>query len=91
MSYFNNLEQGGLIGNNYGIQITESIHCLEEGDPYEKKRTWSERLFSRPWKPLTKTKTVTPMIPRKGALKIGNKIIMHPDTAAKMRESLKNE
>ena len=41
---------------NHNIPIIETPHAL---DHREVKRTWRERLFSRPWRPWVKTKIVT--------------------------------
>jgi hypothetical protein len=37
-------------------------------------RTWKERLFSRPWRPLQRTKVQASTLPDDGILKIGNQI-----------------
>ena len=36
----------------FGVKIIESLLMVEDGAPYEVKRSWRERLFSRPWRPL---------------------------------------
>ncbi len=38
------------------------------------KRTWKERLFSLPWKPFLKTKTII----KPAIYQVGNDIIAHP-------------
>ena len=39
-----------------GYKIVENIH-LTEAESYEEVRSWKERLFTFPWKPLVKYKT----------------------------------
>ena len=69
--------------------IIESTLMVEDGEPYDMQRTWKERLFTLPWRPLKATRTVVPMVPRKDALRLPDgKLIMHPVVAAKVRASL---
>lgn len=47
-----------------GISIsTQDRLVIPGGEPYQVRRTWKERLFSRPWRPWVRTRTVTPMKP----------------------------
>ncbi len=69
-----------------GIRIVESIYLVEPGDPIEIRRSWRERLFSRPWTPLKTTRTLIPNVPYKGAIRIDNTtIVMHPETVRQFR------
>jgi len=43
------------------------------------KRSLKERLFSRPWQPFKKNKTVTNMVPSHKIYWEGESLIMHPD------------
>ena len=53
------------------------------------RRTWRERLFTRPWHPLQRTKTITPQVPKRGGYFIGqNQMIVHPAFAAELRRQL---
>ena len=69
--------------------IIESIYMTT---PEERivTRTWKERLFSRPWRPLQPTKTVTVQVPREDLITIdgGKTFVGHPETVAKFREEL---
>jgi len=60
---------------------------LEDGDPYIEKRTWKERLFSLPWNPFKRTKTVVPKVPSKRVLVFSNTVIVHPEMARILRNS----
>ena len=41
-----------------GLRIIENPLMVEDGEPYEIRRTWRERLFSWPWRPLRATRMV---------------------------------
>ena len=47
-------------------------------------RTWRERLFSKPWRPLVKEKTLRYQVPMETVTVLGNKAIGHPATIAQM-------
>ena len=70
-----------------GIQIIESDQMVERKET-EVLRTWKERLFSFPWKPLKKSKTVVTYIPKQEILQYGNMIVCHPAVAARIRKEL---
>lgn len=70
-----------------GYRVIESVYLTEAGEPYQVPRSWKERLFSRPWQPLKRTRTVTPQVPMKGGVRFGNgTILMHPETVRHIRE-----
>ena len=74
-----------------GMHIIESVYLVENGEPIVVHRTWRERLFSRPWTPLIKTRTVVPQIPYRGAVQLdANTLVMHPYTLAQLRKELKD-
>jgi hypothetical protein len=74
-----------------GLKIIESVYLTEPGDPIEVRRSWKERLFSRPWHPLKKTRTFIPQVPMRGAYRLGNdSVVMHPAMAAKLRHALQS-
>lgn len=52
-------------------------------------RPWRERLFSLPWRPMVKTKTVAVDVPRKDVLvsEVMGTMFMHPATLARLRQS----
>lgn len=70
-----------------GIRIIESASLTESGEPCEVRRSWRERLLSRPWRPLKATRTVILQVPMKGGVMIGkNTMAMHPDTLRQLRQ-----
>lgn len=73
-----------------GMRVIESALLEEDGEPYAVYRTWRERLFSRPWRPLVATRMVTPRIPYRGAVSIGqNTLVMHPATLRTVLKAMK--
>ena len=69
-----------------GLRVIESVYLTEAGEPYQVRRSWKERLFSRPWKPLQRTRMVVPQVPMKGGYRLGNDtIVMHPDMIRQLR------
>lgn len=71
-----------------GLNLVLSVDLVEDGEPYEIRRTWRERFFTRPWQPLKTTRTVVPKIPCKGALQLGNTIVIHPATYEALKHSI---
>lgn len=72
------------------FKIRESIFVTEDGEPYEEPRTWRERLFSLPWRPLQATRTITPKVPSRAVYELlDGSLVMHPETAAMVREAAK--
>lgn len=73
----------------YDIRIIENLQMVKDGDPVEVKRTVKERLFTRPWRPFKRTRTVVPKVPRDDAIKLPNgTLVMHPETARKLRKMM---
>lgn len=79
--------------NNFnGPNIIESVYLEEDGEPYEQRRTWRERLFSRPWRPLKATRTVVPKVPsRKFVLLDSRTVVMHPAMRQELQSALSAE
>ena len=73
-----------------GLDIIESKALTKEGTPYKQTRPWGERLFSMPWCPLRKTKTVVPQVPSDEIFNIGRALVMHPETAKIVREEFRD-
>jgi hypothetical protein len=73
------------------MQIIEDSNMLEDGIPYEVPRTWKERLFSLPWTPRKKTRTVIPKIPSKSVVVFNGSLVMHPETAKIYRAELESK
>lgn len=62
-----------------GVKIVLSVF-LTEDERYETLRTWTERLFSRPWQPLVKTKWAIRQVPARKALILADgTMILHPE------------
>ena len=71
-----------------GLRVIESVYLTEPGEPYEVRRSWTERLFSRPWEPLRRTRTIIPQVPMKGGYRIGrDAIAMHPETVRQLKRA----
>jgi hypothetical protein len=74
-----------------GMRIIESAYLEEDGEPYQVRRTWRERLFTRPWRPLVATRTVVPKVPFRGVIQLNaTTLVMHPVTLRQLRETLGN-
>jgi len=75
--------------NLYGMKIVENALLTVAGAPYEVPRTWRERLFTRPWKPLNRTRTVVPQVPSRQIYTLtGGVLVMHPAMAAEIRKKV---
>ena len=60
-------------------KVITDINLTEDGEPEIVKRMIKERLFTLPWKPFVKTKTIIPKIPMQTAFLVGgDTLIMHP-------------
>jgi hypothetical protein len=76
----------------FGVRIIESHIMTEAGEPYEVARTWRERLFSLPWRPLKATRTVVPQVPMRSVIKLANgDLVMHPAIAEEFKHKLMPE
>ena len=70
-----------------GMRVIESVYLVQDGKPYPVRRTWRERLFSRPWRPLVATRTVIPKVPYQGAVRLNEwTIVMHPSEVLRLAE-----
>ena len=82
----------GLFPPIRGIRIIEDPNLVQDGKPRVVRRSLRERLFSRPWRPLQRTRTVIPKEPRIEALEIRpGVLVMHPATARALREVLRRK
>lgn len=74
--------------NNFtGLRIIESEHLTEAGEPYEVRRTWRERLLTRPFRPFVATRTVVPQVPYRGAFQLNaHTLVMHPAIVRQLRD-----
>lgn len=72
-----------------GMRVIESAYLEEDGEPYIVRRTWRQRLFSRPWRPWQTTYTVVPKVPFRGAIQLNKTtLVMHPDTVRLVRRMI---
>ena len=71
-----------------GKQIITSVYLTKTSDPLSVKRTWKERLFSRPWKPWQATKMITIQVPSDEVLVMMDRIIMHPEMFRRLQTKL---
>lgn len=72
-----------------GMKVIESTWLTEAGEPIAIRRTWRERLLSRPWTPWRATKMITPQIPSKQVIQLNSDtLVMHPAQrlAAELKE-----
>ncbi len=71
-----------------GVRVIVNEHCVVDGTPYQvqETRTWRERLFSRPWRPLQRAKTVTvvPKVPAAYMTPMG--LLAHPAIVKQLQE-----
>lgn len=86
------LAGGEMIPNTLtGMQIIESVWLTEAGEPVQVRRTWRERLTTRPWRPWRATKTIIPQVPSKCVLGLNhNTICVHPATLIELRRQLRS-
>ena len=72
-----------------GMKVIESICLEQDGEPYTVRRSWRERLFTRPWSPLVAMRLVVPRIPYRGVVQLDeHTIVVHPQTYRELRDSL---
>lgn len=69
-----------------GLRVIESSYAEVPGKPVMVLRTWRERLFTRPWRPLKKHRMVTPMVPAIFELRDKGIIITHPSFVPEFRK-----
>jgi hypothetical protein len=73
-----------------GLKVIESPYLEQDGTPYDVRRTWRQRLFSRPWRPFVTTYTVVPRVPLEGFVQLNpHTIVMHPVTLRRLKEQLR--
>lgn len=70
------------------MPVTLSPWLTKAGPPQQIRRTWRERLFSRPWRPLQATYTVVPQVPSDQILQTPDGLVMHPEMWRKLSEQL---
>lgn len=89
---FNNIvNAAGLLNDSalFHMKIVENPYMTVPGDPIYTKRTWKQRLFSRPWKPFNAYDITIPHVPSSTVLTVPNgQLIMHPEVAAQLKRSM---
>lgn len=76
---------------SYGLRVMESPWLTVEREEIE-RRSWKERLFSWPWVPWVKEKTVVYRDPDPNFYYDGDFVVYcHPAMAAQLREYIANE
>lgn len=76
------------IGRIGSLEITVNAHMTEGCEAFDVRRTLRERLFTLPWRPPQATKTVVLQVPRKDYIKMGNRIIGHPEAIAELMRQI---
>ncbi len=73
-----------------GHQIIENQNMTVEDGTTTVKRSWGERIFTRPWKPLMSTREVARFVPDPDVylIRSTNLIVAHPATAAILRREI---
>lgn len=76
--------------------MAQPIHTILKGERFipdrnmtesrveEVKRTWPERLFSRPWRPLKSHKFITISVPSRKVIRLRGDYFAHPDLIAEI-------
>ena len=71
-----------------GTPVILSQWLVKAGEPQEVRRSWRERLFSRPWRPFKATYTVVPQVPSDQILHTAQGFIMHPEMWRRLNAQL---
>lgn len=72
-----------------GFHVYTNIGLTVPGTPYEVRRHWGERLFSKPWQPWKATRTVVPQEPDPQMYVLGEfAVVGHPITVRRVLEVL---
>lgn len=71
-----------------GMKILIDNNLIVRDEDKVVKRTWFERLFTRPWIPLKKTNRYIQYKPDPNIYTVDNKRIMHEDTFANLRSKV---
>lgn len=69
-----------------GKHVITSLFMTEAGDPIEVRRGWRERLWSWPWRPWRRTRTIIPQMPSKTVYVTQNSIVIHPAMLDELRK-----
>lgn len=74
------------------MRIIEDPNLTMPGPPLIIIRSWRERLFTWPWRPLQRRRMDETRIPSTGIFKIGpDTFVAHPVTARRIRQELRSD
>lgn len=73
-----------------GLRIIEDSTMVIDGEPIKVVRSWKERIFSLPWRPLKRAKIVVSKVPNPNVYRYKDYMVMHPDIAKQLREHIKD-
>lgn len=74
-----------------GRRVITTVYLTVAGEPMTVRRSWRNRLFSRPWRPWKSTYTYTPQVPSPEVLLVGDTFYVHPATWSNLCERLKTD
>ena len=72
-----------------GIRVVVNTELLEDGQAVVVRRTWKERICSKPWQPWISVKITRIKVPSKKALVANGCIVVHPEMLQRLREHLR--
>lgn len=72
----------------FGYALRECEWFTIPGTPYQERRSWRDRLCTRPWRPWIAFRTITPQIPDPAVYRIGDALYGHPDTLRTLKQEL---
>lgn len=71
-----------------GMKIITNPNLVVPGPPVTRRRTWKERLFSRPWRPWKTMVTEATWVPDRKIYHGMGALIVHPAVAEELRRFL---
>lgn len=74
----------------HGMPLHENP-LLTEQEEYTIRRTWKQRLLTRPWRPWRATIVRTRRVPSKQIYALNGAFFAHPETATRIRAMLKEQ
>lgn len=74
-----------------GMLVIEDARMTVAGEPVQVPRSLWERLFSLPWRPFKRTKTITPQVPNDQLVRVGRALVGHPHTIRRIYEAMERE
>jgi len=71
-----------------GVRVFLNEILTVPGDPARVRRTWRERLLSRPWRPLRAFKMIPTVKPDPSVYRTAQGLFMHPDTWRRIQRQM---